>query len=144
MAKLETTRRHSTDWRSWALAALLALLLAACGQTVQAAPADPLPETIPALPFPDNPDPTLCGIPTPDDRMGVATGDVDGQVIRPIVYLYDSHLRNAITGQIYPGTQVQIKLSQSNPELNYYFVESINVEPKQSGWVPAPFVRVES
>jgi hypothetical protein len=108
----------------------------------QAAPSDPFPVSIPPLPFADNPDPLLCGIPELDDRMATVTGDYGGALVQPIVYLYDSHLRTKITGQIYPGTRVHVKLSQYNPTLNYYFVRSVNVEPAQEGWIPEPFLRI--
>ncbi len=107
-----------------------------------AAPADPLPAVPPPLPFADNPDPTLCGIPTRDDRRGIVHGEVDGELVGPIIYLYDSHARERITGQIYPGSEVTILLRQSNPMLDYYFVKTVNVEPPQEGWIPAPFVAV--
>jgi len=120
----------------------LALLMAGCGlqPAVVAAPSEPIPQTPPPLPFEDNPDPTLCGIPTQDNRSGIAHGEIEGELVAPIIYLYDSHVRQRITGQIYPGTEVQILLSQSNPTLDYYFVKTVNVEPPQEGWIPAPFV----
>lgn len=104
------------------------------------APAAPLPAVPPSLPFADNPDPLLCGIPRPDGRTATITGTYAGQLVQPIVYFYDSHLRNEVIGQVYPGTQVEVKLSQANPELNYYFVRTVGVQPVQSGWVPEPFV----
>jgi len=111
---------------------------------VTAAPDTPIPQEIPSLPFADNPDPTLCGLPQPDGRRGVVTGEYEGELVQPVVYLYVSHLRNEIVGQIYPGTEVEIKLRQSNPSLDYYYVETINVEPAQQGWVPAPFLEIDS
>jgi hypothetical protein len=121
-----------------------ALLLIACAApVVMAAPTTPLPAAIPTLPFPDNPDPTLCGIPQPDGRRGIVTGQHEGEVVGDIIYLYDGHARQAITGQVFPGAQVEIVLRQSNPTLDYYFVKTTNVEPAQKGWVPAPFVEVE-
>jgi hypothetical protein len=101
-----------------------------------------LPATVPALPFANNPDPTLCGIPTPDNRQGVVTGEYAGKLVQPIVYLYDSHLLSAITGQVYPNTTVTIQLRQANPTLNFYFVKTVGVEPAQSGWIPEPFVTI--
>jgi hypothetical protein len=126
---------------------VVALLLAAgcmSAPAVIAAPTDSIPETPPPLPFNDNPDPTLCGIPTQDNRRGVVHGEVNGEPVGPIIYFYDSHLRQNVTGQIFPGAEVKILLSQSNPTLDYYFVKTINVEPPQEGWVPAPFVAVQS
>ncbi len=132
----------------WVMVQFLVGLLAltACTRTappVTTAPTDPLPTVVPPLPFADNPDPTLCGIPEPDDRQGMVSGEYEGKLVQPIVYLYNSHLMNAITGQVYPGTQVKIELSQNNPTLNFYFVKTIGVEPAQSGWIPAPFLLIE-
>ncbi len=122
----------------------LALFLAGClaDPNIVAAPNEPIPQTPPPLPFEDNPDPTLCGIPTQDDRKGIAHGEIEGEPAAPIIYLYESHVRQRITGQIYPGAEVQILLNQSNPTLDYYFVKTVNVEPSQEGWIPAPFVAV--
>jgi hypothetical protein len=122
------------------------LLLSSCRvetATITQAPTDPLPATVPVLPFANNPDPTLCGIPEPDGRQGIVTGEYEGKLVQPIVYLYNSHLMNAITGQVYPGTHVKIELSQTNPTLNFYFVKTTGVEPAQSGWLPAPFLSIE-
>lgn len=147
-------RRQDSDWwrrrplagRQWVGALMvIAVLLASCaGQSVSAAPDAPIPQDIPPLPFVDNPDPTLCGIPQPDGRQGVVTGEYEGEIIQPIVYLYASHLRASIVGQVFPETEVEIKLSQSNPSLDYYYVETINVEPAQKGWIPAPFLEINS
>ncbi len=123
------------------------LVFAACApaaQLITTAPTEPLPAEIPAIPFADNPDPTLCGIPEPDGREGVAHGEVDGELYGPIIYLYESHLRETIIGQIYPGSAVEIVMRQSNPTLDYYFVKTIGIEPVQEGWIPAPFVEVRS
>ena len=133
-------------WKRLILVLLVGgLMLTGCQAgtaTVTQAPTDRLPATVPALPFANNPDPTLCGIPEPDGRHGLVTGDYEGKLVQPIVYLYNSHLMNAITGQIYPGTQVKIELSQNNPSLNFYFVKTIGVEPSQSGWIPEPFLAI--
>jgi len=107
---------------------------------VATAPPGPLPAAPPPLPFQDNPDPTLCGIPDPDGRQATVTGTYAGEVVQPIVYLYDSHSRNQVVGQVYPGTRVKVELRQINPLLNFYFVRTIGVEPAQSGWIPAPFL----
>ena len=139
--------QHAATALSLILALTVSMLLTACDATprpVTTAPTDPLPVAIPSIPFDDNPDPTLCGIPQPDGRTGVVHGEVDGDLHGPIIYLYDSHLRANITGQLYPGSEVEIILSQSNPTLDYYFVKTIGIEPKQEGWVPAPFVAVKS
>ncbi len=139
----DTTRRRSGILADLLLL-LTALLLTACGApAVMAAPTTPLPAVIPALPFPDNPDPTLCGIPQPDGRRGIVTGQHGGEVVGDIVYLYDGHARQAITGQVFPSARVEIVLRQSNPTLDYFFVRTTNVEPAQEGWIPAPFVEIE-
>ncbi|RME56301.1 MAG: hypothetical protein D6790_14905 [Caldilineae bacterium] len=106
------------------------------------APEAPIPAVVPALPFPDNPDPALCGIPEPfgDDRPGLITNQMDGKEIQPIIYLYDSHLHKEITGQVFPNTRVKVLLRQSNPALDFYFVESMDLPEVQRGWVPAPFL----
>lgn len=135
-------RAYGIIWRVCA-----ALILAACGRADAAptvAPSAPLPKKAPPLPFRDNPDPTLCGIPEPDGRTGVATGEFEGELVQPIVYLYDSHMRRAVVGQVYPGTRLRVELRQNNPTLNYYFVRTIHVEPAQSGWIPAPFIEFEN
>ena len=136
-------------WRTrphWAALVVLMLLLAACasGGAVTTAPDAPLPATVPPLPFTDNPDPTLCGIPQPVKLEGIVHSEVDGVLVGPVLYLFESHARQKITGQIFPGTRVAILLSQSNPTLDYYFVKTINVTPAQEGWIPAPFVAVQS
>lgn len=120
-------------WKRLILVLLIGgLMLSSCwagAATIRQAPTDPLPATVPALPFANTPDPTLCGIPEPDGRQGTVTGEYGGKLGRPIVYLYNSHLMNAITDQVYPSTQVKIELRQNNPTLNFYFVKTIGVEP---------------
>jgi hypothetical protein len=98
-------------------------------------------QPIPELPFADNPDPNLCGIPEPwtSDAPAWLSGYYQGQLIQPIVFLYDSHLRRSITGQAASGSQVTILLSQSNPSLNYYLVRTTGDNP-QEGWIPEPFL----
>jgi hypothetical protein len=100
---------------------------------------------VPDLPFPDNPDPSLCGKPepwlAPDDRAWL-NGVWDGVLIEPEVLLYDGHLRSAITGSAPHGSPVRIVLSQTNPVLDYYFVEVVGADGL-SGWVPGPFVSFE-
>jgi hypothetical protein len=117
----------------------LVLALVACTP-----PAPALPAEVPELPFSDNPDPTLCGIPTPwgSDEPAWLTGYYEGQLIQPTVYLYDSHLRNEVTGAASDGAEVRILLYQSNPELDYYLVETVDGYGQQ-GWVPAPFLSFE-
>jgi hypothetical protein len=134
---------------TWSL--LFGHLLSACTQN--SASLTPTPfliqrqrdTKVPDLPFPDNPDPTLCGIPV---KWGLGSpawlrGYYQGDLIEPTVYLYDSHLRDKIAGKAPSGTAVQILLYQHNPELDYYMVETIGVSPKQTGWVPAPFISLQ-
>lgn len=104
---------------------------------------------MPPLPFADNPDPTLCGIPQPwgtDDQAwltGYYPRGPEGALVQPTVYLYDSHLRKRITGAAPSGAEVQVKLFQANPELDYYLVRTVSHTPPQEGWVPAPFLQFE-
>jgi hypothetical protein len=105
----------------------------------------PLPAVAPELPFDDNPDPTQCGIPVTWTRADEAwiSGVYEGELIQPVVYLYDSHLRRTVIGQIPHGSRVEITLSQTNPVLNYYHVRSRDLSPVQEGWIPSPFVAFE-
>jgi hypothetical protein len=99
---------------------------------------------IPTLPFPDNPDPSLCGIPTawgPTNNQAWLNGVYDGKMVQPTVFLYDSHLRYNIKAQALHGTEVQIILFQVNPMLNYYMVKIVGAPAGQNeGWVPEPFL----
>jgi hypothetical protein len=73
---------------------------------------------VPELPFADNPNPELCGIPEPwrnPDDSGWLTGIYGGELVEPTVFLYDSHLRLSIAGSAPHGTQVRILMSQANP-----------------------------
>jgi hypothetical protein len=97
---------------------------------------------VPELPFPDNPDPSQCGIPTPwDNYPGWLNGEYQGQLVQPTVLLYDSHQRLHVTGAVPTGTQVQIELYQSNPVLEFYYVRADLPNGQPKGWVPAPFLR---
>ncbi|MDX1524244.1 MAG: hypothetical protein R3264_21620 [Anaerolineae bacterium] len=100
---------------------------------------------VPPLPFPDNPDPALCGIPRQwsSDEPAYLSGIYENELIQPIVFLYDSHLRRKVVAQAPHGSRVKILLSQSNPELDYFMVKVIGAEPPNEGWVPAPFVSFE-
>lgn len=100
---------------------------------------------VPALPFPDNPDPNQCGIPTTwsSDAPAYLSGLYEGELIQPIVFLYDSHLRREITVQAPHGSEIKILLSQSNPQLDYFYVKVVGAEQPNEGWVPAPFVSFE-
>lgn len=100
---------------------------------------------VPELPFTDNADPALCGIPQPwsSEAPAYLSGLYDGKLIQPIVFLYDSHLRRSIKAQAPHGAAVQILLAQSNPTLDYFLVKIIGAEPPNEGWAPAPFVVFE-
>lgn len=131
---------------------VLAGLLTACGDgesrgadvAVATSTLGPLPAVVPPLPFADNPDPEACGIPREwgRDEPGQVTGLYAGELIQPVVYLYDSHLRREVVGQIPDGGRVEILLSQSNPVLDYYLVRSIDLGQPQEGWIPAPFLNL--
>lgn len=98
---------------------------------------------VPPLPFPSHNDPSLCGIPHPmgDGVTGVLDGHYQGKLVEATVYLYDSHLRTAVTGEAPSGTHVQVLYYQSNPTLDYYMVRVPATTGSFEGWVPAPFVR---
>jgi hypothetical protein len=66
-----------------------------------------------------------------------------GELIQPEVLVYDSHLRQSVTGGAPHGTEVEIVLYQENPVLDYYMVH-IPGSPAQQGWVPQPFISFES
>jgi len=98
---------------------------------------------VPDLPFPDNPDPNACGIPTPyGGSTAWVTGVYQGQMIEPTVFLYDSHERLHITGSVASGTPVQVQLYQGNPVLDFYYVQSDTPNGPEKGWVPAPFLQL--
>lgn len=97
---------------------------------------------VPDLPFPDNPDPNACGIPTPfGGGAAWVNGVYQGQLIEPTVMLYDSHERQHVTGAVSSGTEVQVQLYQSNPVLDFYYVQAETPAGRQKGWVPAPFLQ---
>ena len=97
---------------------------------------------VPDLPFPDNPDPSLCGIPLPWNGQEQAwlTGVYDGDLIQPEVLLYNSHLRLDITASAPHGTEVSVILHQANPVLDYYLVDLPDQAP---AWIPEPFLSFE-
>lgn len=98
---------------------------------------------VPVLPFEDNPDPTLCGIPMPWDgqRFAWLSGVYGGEMIQPVVFVYDSHLRLEIAGEAPHGTPVEVLMFQSNPVLDYYLVDLPGALPR--GWVPAELLSFE-
>lgn len=90
---------------------------------------------VPPLPFPDNSDPTLCGIPKQwnSDEPAYLTGIYEGEMIQSPVLLYDSHFRRKIVARAPHGAEVKILLSQSNPELDYYLVKIVGAELPNEG-----------
>ncbi len=100
---------------------------------------------VPDLPFPDNPDPSQCGIPIPwgDDNQAWLTGFYKGELIQPAVLLYDSHLRFNITAEAPHGSEVEVLLYQQNPVIDYYLVKIVGAETPNEGWIPAPFLSFE-
>lgn len=97
---------------------------------------------IPSLPFPDNPDPSQCGIPTPwgPDNQAWLTGIYEGEMVQPEVMLYDSHLRLEIATRAVHGSEVEVILYQQNPVTDYYLVKIVGAEAPNEGWVPGPFL----
>lgn len=97
---------------------------------------------VPDLPFPDNPDPSKCGIPIEwgEDGRAWLTGRYQGELVQPTVLLYDSHLRFNVTARAPHGTEVQVILYQENPVTDYYFVKIKGAEQPNEGWVPGPFL----
>jgi hypothetical protein len=100
---------------------------------------------VPDLPFPDNPDPSLCGIPTQWGPGGTAwlSGIYQGELIQSDVLLYDSHLRLNITAQAPHGSEVEILLFQQNPVTDYYMVKIKGAETPNEGWIPEHFLSFE-
>ena len=98
---------------------------------------------MPELPFADNPDPDQCGFPVTwgeDDRAWLRGSD-QGELIEPIVHLYDSHLRSDVKARAPHGTEVQVLLYQANPVFDYYLVKIKGRSGEGSeGWIPAPLL----
>ncbi len=100
---------------------------------------------VPPLPFEDNPDPLQCGIPVTwtADAQAWLNGVYEGELVRPVVFLYDSHLRLNIKAQAPHGSEVAVLLYQQNPITDYYLVKIVGADPPNEGWVPAPFLSFE-
>lgn len=100
---------------------------------------------VPQLPFPDNPDPSQCGIPIQWGANSQAwlNGIYEGAVVQPVVLLYDSHLRLDIRAQAAHGSEVEVLLYQQNPVTDYYLVKLKGAAPPNEGWVPGPFLSFE-
>lgn len=98
---------------------------------------------VPDLPFDDNPDPDQCGIPTPvgEGMHGTITGEWAGELLFQDVHLYGSHLRNEVTGTVPHGSEVDIRMYQNNPVLDYWYVRWEGPAGPVEGWIPAPFLR---
>ncbi|MFL7840501.1 MAG: hypothetical protein AB8I52_17125 [Candidatus Promineifilaceae bacterium] len=97
---------------------------------------------IPDLPFEDISDPSQCGIPIQwgTDEPAWLNGIYEGELIQPIVLLYDSHLRLDINGEAPHGSEVTIILFQENPVTDYYMVEVKGAGKPIKGWIPAPLL----
>jgi hypothetical protein len=102
---------------------------------------------VPDLPFPDNPDPSQCGIPSQwsKDPRAWLNGYYEGKLYQAEVLLYDSHSRFRITASAPHGTEVQVVLYQVNPVVNYYMVKIIGEDGSTvgEGWIPEPFLSFE-
>jgi len=100
---------------------------------------------VPDLPFPDNPDPSLCGIPTQWGSDGSAwlKGTYQGELIQSEVLLYDSHLRLNINAQAPHGSEVEVLLFQQNPITDYYLVKIKGADLPNEGWIPEYFLSFE-
>jgi hypothetical protein len=100
---------------------------------------------VPELPFPDNPDPSQCGIPVEWGEGGRAwlNGRYRGDLIQPTVFLYDSHLRLEVVARAPHGSEVTVVLYQQNPVTDYYLVKIKGAEPPNEGWVPGPLLEFE-
>ncbi len=140
------TYRRIRKWLAIAVFTVTATVLAEAPATSAADTRNaPNAATIPALPFPDNPDPSACGIPTPwgSSETAQLDGHYGGGLVEAVVNLYDSHSRREITGSAPTGSEVVVLFSQSNPVLNYYLVKTVGPGPTQEGWVPAPFLKFD-
>lgn len=100
-----------------------------------------LPSTPPPLPFADSQDtdPSGTTIEWRDDRPAWPTSIYEGRVLGLAAYLYDSPRRDRVIGQVLHRSRVQI-LRHQEGEPGYYFVRSLEMDPVQEGWLPAPLV----
>lgn len=149
-AVVDTSARLRRIAAPLAAAALLALgamhaRAEADDRAVLVLPAPDAPIAVPAFAFDDNPDPDQCGIPQPmgSGYSGTLHGTVDGALVEPRVYLYDSHLRSAVRGTLRAGSVVEVVMYQSNPVLDFFFVRFRGDDGRSvEGWVPAPLIDV--
>ncbi len=109
-----------------------------------AAALGPLPPAPPPLPFADGQDPGPSGTPTAwgGDRPAWATGIYGGRMLGLAVYLYDSPRRTRVVGQVLHRSRIQI-LQHLEGAPGYYFVRSLEMDPVQEGWLPAPLATFE-
>ncbi|MGQ9850757.1 MAG: hypothetical protein ACUVSU_12000, partial [Aggregatilineaceae bacterium] len=93
----------------------------------------------------DNPDPSQCGIPSQwsGDARAWLNGYYAGELIQPIVFLYESHSRLRISAQAPHGSEVKILLYQHNPVVDYYLVKVVGLEGPNEGWIPEPLLSFE-
>lgn len=85
-------------------------------------------EPVPSLPFPDQQDPSVCGIPTVwgSNQPGWLDGHYRGTLWQPRVFLYEGHARQKVVGSAPTGSRVKILLYQANPVLSFYLVRTLN------------------
>jgi hypothetical protein len=109
--------------------------------------ADVNTDNIPDLPFPHEQDPLECGIPQPwgDDNQAWLYGVWEDELIRPEVFLYESHARKEILGQAEHGSEVEVLMYQANPVLDFYLVRVVEGgSGERQGWVPEPFLTFDA
>lgn len=100
----------------------------------------------PVLPFPDNADSRQCGIPNRlgDTYEGQLSGVYGGQMVEPLVYLYDSHARDQVVARVKSGTKARGVLLVVGPQLNYLLVKTDMNGRTVQGWVPEPFFTTDT
>lgn len=142
--QLERTGKGDDDPLATPTSAVIAATHPPLEPTYAAMIAERRDPDVPSLPFPDNPDPSQCGIPTPwgPDNQAWLTGIYEGEMVQPEVMLYDSHLRMDIVAQATHGSEVEIILYQQNPVTDYYLVKIVGAESPNEGWVPGPFLSI--
>jgi hypothetical protein len=102
-------------------------------------------DAVPELPFPNEQDPLLCGIPQTlgSGVPGVLDGHHEGVLVEPEIHLYDSHLRSKVVGHVPHDREVLVTMFQDNPVLNFYYVVAETKAGKVQGWVPEPYLEFE-
>ncbi len=106
-----------------------------------AAALGPLPSSPPPLPLVTKRDTDQSGsqIEWSDDRHTWATGIYKGRVLGIAVCLYDSPRRSRVVGQVLHRSRIQVLRHQEGAP-GYYLVRSLEMDPVQQGWLPAPLV----